>query len=164
MNTEYLYGILKLLHLGALLLWIGPTLGGWWLLRCANHRFGEPGMVSQYLYSVFLKLLWLEHAALVVLLGSGLAMAFLYDWIGADWLYYKLILVVLVILPLELVDIWVGHRKLPALFNGRHPSRPYSRRESRLLNFYHRLFTPLALLLMPPGTAAIMWLAITKIS
>lgn len=158
-----LMALLKWLHLGALLLWIGPTLGAWWLLRCANYRFGDPGLVSQYLYRAFLHLLWLEHAALALLLGSGLALAWAQHSFSADWLQYKLMLVLLIIVPLEVIDIWFGHIRLPRLFHERHPAKPYTRQEAALVNFYHTRFTPLALLLMPVAIGVIMWLAITKL-
>ena len=67
---EWIFTALKLIHIGALVFWIGPTLGAWWMLRVANHRFGEPGMVSQHLYQAFLHLLWVEHSAFIALLLS----------------------------------------------------------------------------------------------
>ena len=67
---EWTFTALKLVHIGALVFWIGPTLGAWWMLRVANYRFGEPGMVSQHLYQAFLHVLWVEHGAFAVLLLS----------------------------------------------------------------------------------------------
>ncbi|MGB5538315.1 MAG: hypothetical protein WBN08_20710 [Thiogranum sp.] len=86
---EWTSTALKLIHIGALVFWIGPTLGAWWMLRVANHRFGEPGMVSQHLYQAFLHLLWVEHGAFIALLLSGAAMAWLQGWFGQPWLTVK---------------------------------------------------------------------------
>jgi uncharacterized membrane protein len=109
---EWSLDLLKVVHIGALVLWIGPTLGAWWMLRLASHRFGEPGMVSQYLYQAFLDMLCLEHGACAALLLSGAAMAWLHGWFGQPWLQVKLLLVLSLVVPLEVVDIWLGHVRL----------------------------------------------------
>lgn len=160
--TDELASALKLIHIGALMFWIGPALGGWWMLRLANHRFGEPGMVSQFFYQAFLRLLWVEHVAFVCLLASGGALAAVQGWFGQSWLTAKLVVVVCIIVPMEATDIWLGHVRLPALFRQRHPSRPYSREESGLLAFYHGRFTGLALWTMPAAVTAVLWLAVSK--
>jgi len=159
---EWTSTALKLVHIGALVFWIGPTLGAWWMLRVANHRFGEPGMVSQHLYQAFLHVLWIEHSAFAVLLLSGAAMAWLQGWFGQPWLTVKLLLVLAVVLPLELLDIWLGHVRLPRLFHHRHPSRPYSAQESALLDLYHGRLTRIALWVMPVAVILIIWLAVGK--
>jgi hypothetical protein len=153
---------LKLVHIGALVFWIGPTLGAWWMLRVANQRFGEPGMVSQHLYRAFLRLLWVEHIAFVTLLASGASLAWLHGWFGQPWLNAKLLLVLAVVLPMELLDIWLGHVRLPRLFHHRHPSRPYSAKESALLALYHGRLTRIALWVMPLAVTGIIWLAVGK--
>ncbi len=162
MAPDWLLALLKLLHIGALVLWIGPTLGAWWMLRHATQQFGEPGMVSQYLYYVFLDLLWLEHAAFVVLLITGLFTAWLNQWLGQPWLTLKLMVIGTTILPLELMDIWLGHVRLPQLFHLRHPSRPYSAREAALLHLYHVRLTRTAALVMPGALAVVIWLVLVK--
>jgi TolB-like protein/DNA-binding winged helix-turn-helix (wHTH) protein len=128
----------------------------------ANHRLGEPGMVSQQLYQAFLHLLWVEHSAFIALLLSGAAMAGLHGWFGQTWLTVKLLLVLAVVLPLELLDIWLGHVRLPRLFHHRHPSRPYSAQESALLALYHGRLTRIALWVMPVAVTVIIWLAVGK--
>jgi hypothetical protein len=159
---DWTFNLTKLVHIGALIFWIGPTMGAWWMLRAANYRFDEPGMVSQFLYQVFLRLLWVEHLAFAVLLSSGAAMAWLHGRWGASWLEMKLVLVFTVVVPLELVDIWLGHIRLPALFRHRHPSRPYSAREMTLLDLYHGRLTRIGLRVLPVVVALIMWLAVSK--
>ncbi len=162
MIPEWMLATLKLLHIGALIFWIGPTLGAWWMLRSANHHFGEPGMVSQYLYYVFLDLLWVEHIAFALLLITGVLMAWFNQWFGQPWLTLKLILIGSIILPLEIMDIWLGHVRLPQLFHSRHPSRPYSAHEAALLHLYHVRLTRTAIFLMPIVVTVIIWLALTK--
>lgn len=159
---DWSYNAVKLVHLGALVFWIGPTLGAWWMLRVANHRFGEPGMVSQHLYQAFLHLLWVEHMAFAALLLSGASLAWLHGWFGESWLSLKLALVIVVVVPFELVDIWLGHIRLPRLFHQRHPSRPYSAQESELLHLYHERLTRIAWWVMPVAVTTIIWLAVAK--
>lgn len=159
---DWSFNLVKLVHIGALVFWIGPTLGAWWMLRVANYRFGEPGIVSQFLYQVFLHLLWVEHIAFAVLLLSGASLAWLHGWWGASWLDVKLLLVFAVVVPLEIFDIWLGHVRLPGLFRHRHPSRPYSAKETALLDLYHGRLTRVALWVMPVVVALIMWLAVSK--
>jgi len=159
---EWSLSLLKLVHIGALVFWIGPALGAWWMLQVANHRFGEPGMVSQHLYRAFLRALWVEHIAFAALLLSGASLAWLHGWFGAPWLQLKLLLVCAVVVPLEVFDIWFGHVRLPALFHHRHPSRPYSAQEARLLSLYHGRLTRIALWVMPVAVTLIIWLAVSK--
>jgi len=162
MNADGVYVALKIVHLGALLLWLGPALGAWWMLRCAIHRFDDPGMVSHYFYRVFLRFVWFEHLALLVLLASGFALAGVTQAFSTNWLQYKLLLVALVVIPLEIIDIWYSHVRLPAILHLRHPSRLYTTREQAALYFYHRHFTPAAILILPGTLIAILWLALGK--
>lgn len=154
--------LVKLAHLAALVLWLGPALGAWWMLRRALFRFDDPGLVSHFLYRAFLRFLWLEHAALVALLVSGALLVGLTHADQSEWLRYKLLLVALIVLPLEIVDIWFSHVRLPAILRRRHPSQPYAAAELRTLRIYHNRFTPTTVLLLPVTIVVIMWLAIGK--
>lgn len=160
-NLDYI-SVIKLVHFSALILWLGPGIGAWWMLRHALSRFDDPSMVSHFFYRMFLRLMWLEHLALAVVFASGLTLAVLTQAYESDWFRYKLLLVVLVIVPLEVVDIWFSHVRLPAILCGRHPSRIYTPAEGHTLHVYHNRFTPAAILLLPATVLAIMWLAIGK--
>lgn len=162
MSDATVVSVIKLVHLGALILWLGPGIGAWWMLRRALFRFDEPGMVSHFLYRAFLRLMWLEHVALAVLLGSGALLAALTHAYDSDWFRYKLLLVALIVLPLEVIDVWFSHVRLPAILRGRHPSQPYAAAEIHTLRVYHNRFTPAAVLLLPATIVVIMWLAIGK--
>ena len=153
---------LKILHLGALVLWLGPGLGAWLMMLVINNHFGEPGRVSHLAWQLFLKLMWLEHIALAVLLGSGVLLGWQTGQFDTSWLQAKLLIVVLFLLPLELVDVWFVHHRLPRLFAHRQVNTPYSEREYQVLRIYHQRFTPLALLTLPVAVIGIMWLAISK--
>lgn len=162
LDNPDLFAALKLIHIASLIFWLGPSLGAWWILRTTTYRFGEPSLTSQFLYQTFLKVTGLEHIALSLLLISGAAMAMLAYGFDQGWLVAKLLLVGSIIIPIELVDIWFCHHKLPAMFHQRHPSRPYSASETSMLSLYHRRFIPLALVVMPVTVLSIFWLVISK--
>ena len=132
--------VFKIVHFSALILWLGPGIGAWWMLRHALFRFDDPSLVSHFFYRAFLRLMWLEHMALAVVLASGTVLAVLTHAHESDWFRYKLLLVVLVVVPLEVVDIWYSHVRLPAILCGRHPSRTYTPAEGHTLHVYHNRF------------------------
>ena len=154
--------VFKTIHIASLIFWLGPSLGAWWLLRATTHRFGEPSITSQFLYQMFIKVAGIEHLALISLLTSGLLMGAMTDGFAQSWLWLKLCFVAVIVIPLEVIDIWFCHYKLPRLFLRRHPSRPYAIQESRLLASYHTRFVPLALICLPLAVISIFWLAIAK--
>ncbi len=158
----YLYSILKITHIISLIFWLGPSLGAWWILRSTTHRFGEPSITSQFLYLAFLRITWIEHAALFMLISTGLALAFISNSYTEDWFILKALLITTIILPIELVDVWFCHIKLPGIFNLRHPSRPYADMEKSLLTLYHHRFIPLAIAIIPIVILTIFWLVFTK--
>ena len=153
---------LKLIHIGALILWLGPGLGAWLMMLVINRHFGEPSRVSHLAYRLFLRLMWLEHIALGFLLVSGLLLGWQTGQFDSQWLQTKLLIICLLLLPLEAIDVWFVHLRLPRLFARRQANTPYSSAEYRLLWLYHQRFTPLALLTLPLIVSAIMLLAIGK--
>lgn len=160
-NAE-LFIFFKALHIASLIFWLGPTLGAWWLLRATTHRFGEPSITSQFLYQVFLKVAGIEHLALLTLLCSGFLMGLMTDGFTQSWLLLKLLLVGLIVMPLEVIDIWFCHYKLPRLFHHRHPCREYAVQENKILDLYHYRFVPLAMIFIPLTVMSIFWLVIGK--
>jgi len=82
------YALVKVLHLGALVFWLGPPLGAWLMLRRAQQTIKDPQQLYQH-YRLFYRLIALEHVALFVLLGSGVWMAVNYSWFESPWLQQK---------------------------------------------------------------------------
>jgi hypothetical protein len=164
MDLAFWLAALKVVHLGALIVWLGPSGGAWLVLVLERRKCGDPSVASHYLYRGFLKLLWIQHAGVLVLLGSGLLLLYLYGFALLEyrWLQLKLLLVLLVILPIELGDIWFSHARLPRLFAARDPSAPYTPQEERALRAYHRYFVPIGLAILLPTVVAIMWLAVAR--
>lgn len=158
-----MYVTLKILHLGSLIMWLGPAIGSWLVLRYVQHQEGELSAVTQKVYRVFFWTITLEHIALCSLLLSGATMAFHYGFIATPWLQQKLWLVLLIIVPLEVVDIWLGNWKVKRLVEKRSGGAELTPFEQGLINFYHKSFTNLALVVLPITVLLIMWMAVSKL-
>ena len=73
---------------------------------------------------------------------------------GQPWVTTKLIIISAIIIPEEIVDIYIGNFKLPKLIS--------EKGKSKLEHFYHGVFTKMAVILLPPSVLAIFILAVTK--
>lgn len=166
MDVTFWFSAVKVLHLGALVLWLGPSGGAWLVLMLARRQVGEPGVVTHYLYRGFLQMLWFQHLGLLMMLGTGILLLSIYgfDAIGMTWLKLKLALVLGVIIPIEIADMWFSHKRLPGIFSSRRPDAPYTVQERHLLSLYHRRFVPVALPALLATVVAIMWLAVAKLA
>ena len=152
---------LKIIHLGALIFWLGPSLGGWLLLMLLRRHQGEFNSATQLGYRLFIKLLLLEHLAFFALLATGLAMAWNFFGFSQSWLQWKLMLIAGLIIPLEIFDIWYGNVKLPQIFATANLTG-YSQAQQRQLHVYHRYITGAAIAIIPLTLLVIMYLVIAK--
>lgn len=157
-----MYSLLKVIHIGSLIIWLGPALGSWLVLRYVQQQQGEMSSATSLVYKVFFLTLTLEHLAFCLLLISGTWMAFGYGWIDMPWLQNKLWLVLLLIIPLEIVDIWLGNWKVQQLIKQRALGVELTSTQQGFIQFYHKGFTHLALLTLPVTVLVIMWLAVSK--
>lgn len=161
MNLIDLFFSLKLIHIGALIFWLGPSLGAWFVLLAMRKQLGEFTPATHLAYRLFIKMLILEHIAFVVLLATGIGMiACLYDH-PAHWLQWKLLIVFAVIIPLEIADIWYGNIKLPQIFS-RFNESGYDAQQLKTLHIYHQYVTGAAIAIIPISVLTIMWLVIAK--
>ena len=160
--SPIMYSLVKVLHLGAFLLWLGPALGSWLVLRYIRQQQGETSPATLLVYRVFVWTLTLEHLAFFGLLLSGFWMAWAAPWFEMPWIWHKLGLVLLIILPLEIIDIWLGNWVVPKIVRLQADGLPLNARQAQLLHWYHHGFTRLALLILPPTVLLIMWLAVSK--
>lgn len=158
------FSIVKVIHLGALVIWLGPSGGAWMVLMLARRKAGEPSLVTHYLYRGFFQMLWLEHVGFFALLASGVTLLWMYgfDALDATWLRIKLAIVIAIILPIEVPDLWYSHRGLPRIFASRRPDAPYAESEKRVLDAYHRRFVPILLPILLVAVVIVMWLAVAK--
>ena len=107
------------LHLLGLLLWIGPSLGGYFMLLSAQ-RTADPKLI-RWVRVRWQTILAVEHFGLLLALSAGLARAWSLGWLSDPpaWLMLKLLLIGLAVIPLELADIFVAHFWVqPALARG----------------------------------------------
>ena len=104
---------LKAIHILGVLCWIGPLLGGWWMLARIDGR--QDAELSRWARKAFMPLVHIEHLGLALWLGTGLWMVTKNQFfLGMPWLHYKLGVIAFVVLPIEVWDIVVSHGVLPA--------------------------------------------------
>ena len=161
MTTIDLFVALKILHIGALIFWLGPSLGAWFVLLALRKHVGEITPAAHLAYRIFIKTLILEHIAFVALLASGIGMACLVYGFNQPWLQWKLFIIVFLIVPLEILDIWYGNIKLPQIF-ARLNEAGYDAKQTRTLHVYHAYVTRTAIAVIPISVLAIMWLVVAK--
>lgn len=103
-----LYAIAKLLHLVAVILWIGPALGAYVFLFAALKE--RDGAKLLFVERITERILLLEHLALLAVIATGLVMVAATGWtfFSAPWLQLKL-LAFAGVLVFELFDIWLAH-------------------------------------------------------
>jgi uncharacterized membrane protein len=111
--------LFQALHLFGLLLWIGPSLGGYFMLRSAQ-RTGDAKLIG-WVRARWQTILIVEHLGLLLTLAAGLARAWSLGWLPDPpvWLTLKLLLIGVAVIPLELLDVFVAHFWVrPALGRG----------------------------------------------
>lgn len=156
------YGIIKLVHLGALVFWIGPPIGAWLVLRAVEDGSYRPGSLAEKVSRIFYLTVILEHLAFVVLLATGFLLAFQYELLGSPWLTQKLYIVFLIVVPLEIADVFLGNWVASAASKKLYSAEPVKSWQRYGLDVYHGIFTKIALLVMPLSVLAIMYLATSK--
>ncbi len=156
------YAITKLIHIGALIFWLGPALGAWLVYKSVDTEQNKKSSLAKTVSRVFYQMIMLEHIALAALLITGILLAIQANWFSVPWLQQKLYLVGLIIIPLEVADIvlgnWLANRASGKLFSG----QTLTEKEHWAHQFYHGLFTKIALILIPVSVTLIMYLAISK--
>ncbi len=163
------YVLAKIVHVFAVVLWIGPPLGAYYLVFRAyqeavpgNDREGAPGSLARLVWVErhTEHVLRLEHAAFAALIISGLFMVYATGWnyLRAGWLQWKLGLFGLV-LVFEMFDMWVSHRLLRRVLGAGNPkTHPQWSKAERARWWLVVLGAPVGMLLVP----AIVVLAVAK--
>ncbi|WP_455200041.1 hypothetical protein [Kaarinaea lacus] len=163
-EITFWFPLLKLMHVGGLILWLGPSGGAWLLVQLSKRRMDQQSNEFRQLYQDFLKFFWLEHLGLFLLLGSGILLLITQGYPVLDllWLKWKIGLILCVIVPIEIADIWFGHVQLPQIFSSQKPNIASTRDKINSYDSYERRFAPLALPPLLLSVIAIMWLAIAR--
>lgn len=103
-----LHKIAKIFHLWGLVLWLGPSAGGYVLLTFARAQ--DRGYIVYWLFREYVKLVDAEAVGLILLVASGLTMRFSTPALKkARWLRYKLAIVFPIFIPLELIQLYIYH-------------------------------------------------------
>ena len=150
--------LLRLLHDGALLVWVGAlVLAQVRLVRARRHGGKEAeAAVRRRLGSFYAT----EHLALVVALASGLLLMASHGWrIGHPrWLGIKLGLVAFVVVPLEAMHAWVNHVWIPRALR----AVPFSARELERWTGMDDMVRTLAALFFTLLLPFIAWLSLRR--
>ena len=163
MDITFWLPIVKVIHLGGLILWLGPSGGAWLLVQLSKRRLDQQSDEYHELYRDFLKFFWVEHLGLFLLMGSGLLLLTMYGSSALEWtwLQVKIALVLCVIIPVEALDIWFGHVRLPRQFSTKKHNT-HSGKKMNSYELYEHRFAPLSLPLLLATIIVIMWLAMAK--
>ncbi|MBI2412227.1 MAG: hypothetical protein HYV24_03355 [Deltaproteobacteria bacterium] len=96
----------KFAHLLGLILWIGPSTGGYLLFLLARYQKNDA--VVLWLLDRFINLVHLEAAGLLILIASGFFMRSAVPELRyARWLKRKLAIVFAVFVPFELANLYI---------------------------------------------------------
>ena len=155
------YALLKVLHIGSLIFWLGPALGAWLVFKGVEKD--QINVVTAKVNNLFFTMITLEHIAFIVLLLSGFMMASYANWFTSPWLQQKLFIVGLVIVPLELVDLVLGNWLALKASRKKYEGLALTPREEKWIRLYHGPFTKLALALIPLSVFLVMLLAVSKV-
>ena len=137
------------LHLAALVFWLGPTLGAWMVLRAGEKR-AAPKREMGWVWGTFLRLMWWEHGAFVVLVVSGIGMILTIGYpLSTPWLEWKLGLVVGILVPLEIIDSYFAHYRLPRIYGGNIGATRHEQAWVRRYHRFTRLVIPVFIFLIP---------------
>lgn len=109
------YKTAKLFHLTGLILWLGPSTGGYLLLLLSRHRHEQT--TGLWLFKEYINLIHIEALGLAVLISSGLTMRSASPELKkAGWLKIKLFIVFSVFVPLELIQLYIYERVVKNAF------------------------------------------------
>jgi len=106
------YLVFKVMHIIGIILWIGPPLGAYWIHL---KSFSSEGNADEEKFEIrirkaFVGVLTIEHTGLIILLTGALSMLQYTDWKLLDlfWIKGKLLMLLFIIIPIEILDIWWG--------------------------------------------------------
>lgn len=105
----------------------------------------------------------MEHFGLFLLLGSGILLLSLYGFSALEWtwLRIKLALVLCVLVPVEILDIWFGHVRLPQWFSSGKRGIEV-KGGTNAYEAYERKFVPVSLPPLLIAVVVILWLAVAR--
>lgn len=161
-----MYLIVKFFHVVSVMLWAGSAIGAFWFVFVARKERLNSGNKDEELVRRddwvrhhFNNILKIEHIAFPLVIATGLGMILLADWdISSGWLFWKLGIVVLIIIPMEIIDTWLSHFYVPPTINNKNDSITAYNKAIVVQENFLKIATPTVAITIP----AIMFMAITK--
>ena len=160
------YGLIKFIHVFFVMTWAMSAVGAYvFYLRTAVYHAGknpaDPVWQARRIWAFdqWDKTVWLEHAALPIILVTGPLLFLSGGWsFQHHWLAWKLAIVILAFLPMEAVDIWVSHVRGPGVAMNREQSpEAWESFRAMQLKFY-RIVSPIVRF----GIPFVIFLAVAK--
>lgn len=111
------YNLFKVFHLVGIVTWLGPALGGYYMILYA--LLSHEREIEFWLRQEYLSLIYIEIAGFLVIIFSGLLMVIATQWalLGKRWLQIKMALLLLIFLPLEFFQVYLYHKPLSEAFS-----------------------------------------------
>jgi uncharacterized membrane protein len=110
------YNLLKLLHIIGIVTWLGPSLGGYYMIIFSflTHQ----SEIELWLRQEYLSLVYIEIAGFLVIVLSGLLMLISSKWalLSQLWLRIKGLIVIFIFIPLELIQLYIYNGPLKKAF------------------------------------------------
>lgn len=151
----------KLVHLIGLIVWIGPSLGGFWVLLQAEKSGDE--RLEIWVRRRFERLVNLEHLGLLVLIAGGIGMTWATEWapFRLEWFQWKMAIVVGVILPLEVADVAMVNLVMARALREIPEDGGYTTRYLAAVRAYKR-FIMASIVILAVALPSVFWLAVWK--
>lgn len=148
------YNLFKLFHIAALVVWLGPSTGGY-LLILVSHIHRQPE-VEIWLRREYISLIYIETTGFLLLLSSGLGMLYASRWTLSKqwWLRKKLFIISVAILPLVVLQFYIYHIRVKRAF------MTGTGMEEAV--FLYDRFSIVAFLILALAVPAVFWLAVFK--
>ncbi len=153
-----MYAALKIIHILALILWLGPAIGAYWiLLKMGDHVSSQQRLVMERAYEFVLRV---EHFAFLIVIASGLGLLHVIGsvFLKVDWFLTKLYLIAGIVL-IEIFDIYLSHFLFRRLIRkSGEPSSQAWKQFTKNRNIFYFISVPILLFLV----IAILYLVIFK--
>lgn len=158
--------LLRFVHVAAFLVWAGPAMGASWFVYAAawarRHEREDEELLrrERWVRRQFNFVVAAEHLGFGVLVVSGMMLAETTDWAyaGQSWFAWKLVLVFLIFVPMELLDV-VLSAWLQRLMKPGSPLDPAAyARAARVQDLFLRATIPPVLI----GIPVVLYLAVVK--
>lgn len=159
------YLILKFFHLFVVMIWGFSAIGGFWYLVTASREWSkdkenlELKRRKEWAQWHFNNVVVLEHIAFPLVLLTGTLLFWVSSWpLDYNWLFWKLVIVLGIFIPMEIVDIWLSHWHSPRAMKNMDEDQQHYRDATKKHNLFLDITSPLVLVMVP----VVIYLAVVK--